>query len=137
MKRISSSRLFFAELMINLLFFCVSAAVCVAVLAEAGNLTEESDILNEAVCEAQNAAEIFRNRKGDLAETAEYLGAELADGVLQLPLKSGYRLFMTASEEDGISTAMIKVGESGKNSSGIFSLKTGCCTGAENSETTG
>jgi hypothetical protein len=53
------STLFLMELIIVLLFFSFSAAVCVNIFAKAKLLSEQSYELNKSVIAAQNAAECF------------------------------------------------------------------------------
>ncbi|MDO4270928.1 MAG: hypothetical protein Q4C72_08420 [Eubacteriales bacterium] len=110
MKRLTASRLFLFELTLDLLFFCVCAAVCVTLLVHAQGLTAESGALSEACAAAQNAAEAFKAENGDLPRTADRLGAALEGGALTLPLENGCTLTMTAArDENELCTAEIQV----------------------------
>lgn len=84
MKRLPRSRLFLLELTIDLVFFCVCAAVCLTLLARAGALTRQSDELGGALLAAENAAETFAAVNGDAAQTALKLGAVLGEDGLAL-----------------------------------------------------
>ena len=84
MKRLPRSRLFLFELTIDLVFFCICAAVCLTLLARAGALTRQSDELGGAMLAAENAAEAFAAGDGDEMETALQLGAARKDGSLVL-----------------------------------------------------
>ena len=75
MKRLPRSRLFLFELTIDLVFFCICAAVCLTLLARAQALTRQSDELGGAMLAAENAAESFAAANGDAGETARLLGA--------------------------------------------------------------
>lgn len=132
MKRITPSRLFFAELLINLLFFCICAAVCVSILAGAGEMIRESDLLDTAVCEAQNAAEAFKREQGDIKRTAERLQKQTGRIVspegdsLKMSLENGCILFMNGGVRGGTHSARIRIVENCGKGREVFSLTTGC-----------
>lgn len=73
MKRISKSRLFFLELVIDLIFFFLCAAICLTLFSRAAYMTTRSSDLGHATNLAQNAAELFRANGGNLATTAQGL----------------------------------------------------------------
>ncbi|MBQ2879428.1 MAG: hypothetical protein IJE27_01920 [Anaerotignum sp.] len=73
MKTRSKTPLFLMELIIMLLVFSVSAAVCLQVFSGAKKISEESRKLDAAVMQAQNIAECWKASHGDLKETAEML----------------------------------------------------------------
>lgn len=79
MKTRSKTPLFLMEFIIMLLVFSISAAVCLQVFAGAKRISDESQRLDFACMEAQKAAEYWKATHGDLAETAEQMGA-LPDG---------------------------------------------------------
>lgn len=84
MRRLTKSRLFLLELMIDLLFFCICGAVCLAVFAHAHGLSVSSGELSNAVLKAESAAEDYRAAGGDVQRVAQRLGAQADDEILQL-----------------------------------------------------
>ena len=54
------SSLFLMELMIAILFFSLASAVCVQLFVKSHLLTREAADLNQAVSQAQSAAEVIR-----------------------------------------------------------------------------
>jgi hypothetical protein len=80
MKRLnSSSALFLGEIVLALLIFALSSAVCVGLLFRSYRISEESGELNQAVFCAQSAAEAFKAQP-DLEQVAAVLGGELRQG---------------------------------------------------------
>ena len=81
MNQSSKSRYFLVELLVNCLLFAVSAAVCVAVLANANMAGKKSATLSMAVSEAQNVAESVKASGGDLQVLGSLLDTEEEGGV--------------------------------------------------------
>lgn len=81
MNQSSKSRYFLIELLVNCLLFAVSAAVCVAVLANANMAGKKSATLSMAVSEAQNVAESVKASGGDLQVLGSLLDTEEEGGV--------------------------------------------------------
>ena len=79
MRTRSKTPLFLMELIIMLLVFAVSAAVCLRVFAGAKQISEDSARLDAAVIQAQTAAEYWKTNHGDLEETAKDMGV-LSEG---------------------------------------------------------
>lgn len=77
----SKTALFLMELILMILLFALSAAVCMRIFAAAQTLSDGSRELNGAVMEAENAAESFKATGGD-AEAAAALcsAAEASPG---------------------------------------------------------
>ena len=73
MRRLTKSRLFFLELLVNILFFCVCASICVMVFSRAYTVNAESSLLSDAVQSTQKVAESYKAAHGDLAEVEEIL----------------------------------------------------------------
>ncbi len=71
MRTHSKTPLFLIELIIMLLVFSISAAICLQVFAGARRIADESRRLDTAVMMAQTAAETWKATHGDLEETAE------------------------------------------------------------------
>ena len=74
MRTHSKTPLFLMELIIMLLVFSVSAAICLQVFTGARRISDESHRLDVAVMQAQTAAECWKASHGDLKETAERMG---------------------------------------------------------------
>ena len=91
MRTHSKTPLFLMELIIMLLVFSVSAAICLQVFAGARRISDESHRLDVSVMLAQTAAESWKASHGDLNETAERMGA--------VPENNG---FVLLDEEEGI-----------------------------------
>lgn len=73
MKSPSKTPLFLMEVIIMLLVFSASAAVCLQVFAEAKMMSEDSRNLDRACNEAQKAAEYWQGTQGDLSKTGALL----------------------------------------------------------------
>lgn len=69
----SKTPLFLMELIIMLFIFSVAAAISLRVFAEAKNIATESQALDFATIECQKAAELWKNNKGDLEQTAQQM----------------------------------------------------------------
>lgn len=76
---VSSSGPFLIELLIGLLVFSLTAAICLQIFVGAHQISSESNALNIAVIKAQNGAESFKASGGDLEETAKLLGGDLIE----------------------------------------------------------
>lgn len=74
MRTHSKTPLFLMELIIMLLVFSVSAAICLQVFSGAKKISDESRKLDIAVMQAQTVAECWKASYGDLEETAERMG---------------------------------------------------------------
>lgn len=67
MKRLSRTRLFLLEMLVNLLVFCVGAAICLLAFAHAYAQSAESRVISQAQRVTENAAMAFRSTGGDLS----------------------------------------------------------------------
>ena len=76
MRTHSKTPLFLMELLIMLLVFSISAAICLQVFAGARRISDESRRLDLAVMQAQTAAECWKASHGNLDKTAELLNAK-------------------------------------------------------------
>ena len=90
MKSRSKTPLFLMELIIMLLVFSISAAVCLQVFSGAKKISEESRKLDIAVMQVQTIAECWKASQGNLKETAEMLHV--------LPDESGFEV----NDEDNL-----------------------------------
>ena len=84
MRTHSKTPLFLMELIIMLLVFSVSAAICLQVFAGARRISDASRRLDIAVMQAQTAAECWKASYGDLEKTAEYMGTEAEENGFSL-----------------------------------------------------
>lgn len=75
MRQARKSNLFLMELIIAILFFMLSSAVCISLFSASLTKTKESEYRNAAVLEAQSIAEIFRNDEGDMSTIIEITSA--------------------------------------------------------------
>lgn len=81
--------------MIVILFFALSCTICVRIFAAAKLFSNRARQLDTAVAAAQNAAELYKNSGGSLAQTAGQLGAELSGDTAKLDAGDGLTLVMT------------------------------------------
>ncbi len=70
-KRSSKLSLFLMELIVAIMFFSLSAAICVRLFASAHVLAEKTGNLESAIMWTQNLSEAFTAKKGDLEKIAE------------------------------------------------------------------
>lgn len=66
MKRLSRTRLFLLEMLVNLLVFCIGAAICLMALSRAYSMSADSRVASQAQRITENAAMAFRAADGDL-----------------------------------------------------------------------
>lgn len=121
MRQARKSNLFLIELIIAILFFTLSSAVCVNLFSVSFINTKESEFRNAAILEAQSIAEIFRNDNGDMTTITEltsavkigdnqyvYYMTEKGDYAMNSPetgafdVYEAYVVWLTVTEEDGI-----------------------------------
>lgn len=89
--------LFFAEIIIALLFFSVSGAVIIKVFATADMKSQQSARLERVIILAQSIAEAY-SESGDFGRAAELVFGESAvDGEITLSIENG-SMYLTARE---------------------------------------
>lgn len=91
--------LFFAEIIIALLFFSISGAVIIKVFATADMKSRQSARLERVIILAQSLAEAY-SESGDLNKAAELalgLAVDGSDGEVTLPIENG-SIYVTARE---------------------------------------
>ncbi len=71
----SKSHFFLTELIVNTLFFAISAAICLSLFADGFTQSQKSRDLSEGIIYAQNAAEVVKFSNGDFKVIEEKLGA--------------------------------------------------------------
>ena len=69
----SKTSLFLMELIIAILFFSLSCAVCIQLFFKAHHVSRKSEDLSSAVLWCENVAELFRGCDGDMAEMTALL----------------------------------------------------------------
>ena len=82
--RTSRSGLFLLELIIAILFFAVTSAVCANLFVQAHLTSAESSKLTSAAREVQSAAELVKAADGDLEKLAVQLDATASPGRLDI-----------------------------------------------------
>ena len=125
----SNSRLslFLMELIIAIMFFSLSAAVCVRLFTSAHFMTEGAENMSSATIWSQNLAEAFTGTNGNLSEMEKlYPGAYVSHNSDDPSMKSGYIiLFFNESWEriDSLSDAayFASINVSVKEASEVYS----------------
>ena len=109
-QRSSRSGLFLLVLMIVILFFAVTSAICMNLFVQAHLTSTAGSELTAAVREVQSAAELFKAADGDLKKLAESLGVQPIDGpVLNLYYDKDWVL--TKHMEDAVYTVSVVLDE--------------------------
>ncbi len=80
----SKSGLFLMELMAVILFFSISAAICLQMFVYASNTAENAENLSYATLSARSVAECYQATDGDLGQMAEILSCFTQDDILQI-----------------------------------------------------
>jgi hypothetical protein len=104
----SKAKLFLIELIIIILFFAFSGAVCMNMFAAASRMSAHSTELTNASMVAQSAAEVLKS--GGEERLADVLGAQYADGSYLLYYDADWN---TVSAAEGVYRMEIIVGSSG------------------------
>lgn len=104
MRRINSrSALFLGEVVLALLIFALSAAVCVGLLFRAYRVSEASRDLNQAVFCVQSAAEVFKIQP-ELEKVSALLGGDLQSGHCYVYYNEDWQ---PAEKKDAVFTMLI------------------------------
>ena len=96
------SGLFLIELLLALLFFSVTSAVCMKIFGMSAVLTRQKRDRDAAVKASVCAAECLKAADGDLEKTEELLGCDAVfeNGVLTQPCGDALTLRVTVKEQD-------------------------------------
>ena len=107
----SKSALFLMELLIAILVFSFTTAICMRIFVHAKLTADYAGNLSIAVTTAQNAAECYKASGGNLTKTAEFLGVETIDSTkLECLLDNEMKLELVAEPGGGIyNTCLIVV----------------------------
>jgi len=84
--------LFLTELVIVILFFSLSAAVCVKIFATSELLSRTSYDINKSVVMAQNAAECFKAADADIYKTAQMLGGAVNESTIKIAYDKNWQI---------------------------------------------
>lgn len=95
----SHTGLFLIELVIIILFFAISAAICMKLFVFSYVMTEQSSDISHAALAAQNTAECFKAVQGDITKTAELLGAAVENNTLSYHPTDDITLTLIAEED--------------------------------------
>lgn len=109
-QRSSRSGLFLLELMIVILFFAVTSAICMNLFVKAHLTSAAGSELTAAVREVQSVAELFKAVDGDLKTLAESLGVQGAGGPA-LDLYYDKNWVPTGNKEDAVYTISVVLDE--------------------------
>lgn len=132
-KVLSSSRsgLFLIELIIVILFFALSAAVCMKLFVFAYTMTEYSSEISHAAAAAQNTAECFKAAEGDIVKTAELLGAAFDNNILLYNPDDDITLTLIADTEKNDLSVNGIISVADKNNKIIFEMEITALRGIE------
>lgn len=101
MKRKSSrSGLFLIELIIVILFFSVSSAICMKIFATAYLSNQYSRALSKSAEEISNISSIYKNSEGELEKTAEMLDAKYSANEIVYSIGEDLTVKITENENE-------------------------------------
>ncbi len=117
MRTTRKSSLFLMELIIAILFFSLSAAVCVRLFAASYLLGQQSTYRDVAMLQAQSMAELFRAADGEVDSVLSYANASASDnekgeGVYQGSITQDgavYAITLTVVQSDNAPTLTIEI----------------------------
>ncbi|MDR1028739.1 MAG: hypothetical protein LBL63_04895 [Clostridiales Family XIII bacterium] len=106
--KISKSAIFLFELMVVILVFTVSAAICTSIFVKAYKFSEDSEDLTMAVIKAESVAESFKATGGDAAQpSALYFDRDWE--TVSSERDSDFRIILSPSEQGNMSVCDIEV----------------------------
>ncbi len=88
------------EQAVMLLVFALAAALCLRVFAWSETASRKSEARDEAMLQAQNAAELVSHFDGDLEAAAAVYGGSVADGVWQADVDDAFCLSAVSVETE-------------------------------------
>ena len=116
------------------LFFSAAAIICIRIFFAGSSLSEESQVLTNAVIQAQNAAQLIKSDDGGMDDFCNYYGVKVADGVAEVYFDDGFepcegvkeaenKMVVQQTKEDDIvkSNISVVVVSSGEN---VYFLET-------------
>ena len=84
MQKTSKSGLFLLEMIIIIVFFAATSAICVRLFVYAAQRSDQSSALTAAVLQAQSAAEAVKAADGDAEQLQTLLHGRWDNGVFQI-----------------------------------------------------
>jgi hypothetical protein len=105
--KVSKSAIFLFELMVVILVFTVSAAVCASVFAKAHGFSADSKDLTAAVVKAESVAELFKNTGGKETLPGEFLFDKEWNPVSAIE-ESKFRVVLSPSEQGEMAVCLIE-----------------------------
>lgn len=127
----SKSSLFLMEMIVVILFFAITSAICIGLFTKAHQTAQDSVELTHAVLLSETAAETFKAAAGQLPPTAAALGGKIeSDNVCIIGYdrdwqvtdqQPSYTMTITVSAAEGIATAEILTQKKGAE---IYQLTT-------------
>lgn len=101
-----------------ILFFAVSASICLKVFLVSKNMSDYSDNLNNSNILAQNAAECYKAYNGDFSQIKKELGGTISSNQMTIK-KDNLKLYIKKINNKSARIYVTKVGEKDE----IFSLQ--------------
>lgn len=110
-RRASKSALFLMELLIAILVFALTAAICMRIFTFAKLTADSAGDLSIAVTNVQNAAECYKAYHGDLNLTAQALGYDgvMADGYFEYTITDNLTLKLISNTDSSVNECDIIV----------------------------
>ncbi len=110
------------ELVLMLSVFAAAAALCMGALMWAGETSERCSDRDQALLQAQNAAQVLKSCGGDLDKAAELFGgANTPEGWIV-----HYNGDWEQAEENGKYVLVVRHGESGSDLLGLANIRVLC-----------
>lgn len=131
----SKSSLFLMELIVVLMFFSLCAAICMKVFAVSKVKTDYANDLSHASFAVETAAEVYKDKKGDVNSVAEFFGGAKTEdstvtvyydrewNIVPSAQESEYEMTLVSDSTGLLNEAVITVTETGKDES-IFDIAT-------------
>ena len=127
----SKSKLFLIELIIIILFFAITSAVCMNILRRGSSIAKKVAELRRVAALCQQAAEIFKGTARDEDVMADMLGASRSKDELYIDYGNGfkkpekdaaavYRMEISFEEQGDVKSAVITMS---KSQNQIYSLE--------------
>ncbi len=140
MQKTSKSGLFLLEMLIIIVFFAATSAICVRLFVYSAQLSDRSSALTEAMVRAQSAAEAVKAAEGDETLLESLLHGDWENGVLRvfynqdfqaLPDDEDAQYILTVEQDlDGSGLLAATVTVAKENGETICTLPVGKYTGS-------
>ncbi|MEA5083222.1 MAG: hypothetical protein VB018_03600 [Lachnospiraceae bacterium] len=100
----NKSGLFLMELIVVTLFFSVAAVIVLKIFFAGETLSRESQVLTNAVIQAQNAAQLIKSDSGKTESLCDYYGTTENDGIIVIYFD---KEFVPCENDDKASIKMV------------------------------